>query len=234
MSQLLLSDSPASANDTIVEGRGEIFASCVANAVSTATQHYDPTDIIESIRADKLFPLREPILNIRETFANALKASGDRKAAKQAVDGLKTRLPAVMWSGRFRSRRSNDSDRLLQHSGLLCADLDELGNRITEVRKELVKSPHLWALFTSPTGDGLKCVFRVSADAAKHSGSFRAVEQHVRELSGIQIDRSCSDVARLCFLSHDPGGSLERRRDRTCCCRRAGGTERFAEAARAV
>ncbi len=109
-----------------------------------------------------------------------------------------------MWSGSFQSRRSNDPDRLLQHSGLLCADLDELGDRITEVRKGLVNSPHLWALFTSSTGDGLKCVFRVAADAEKHSGSFLALEQHVRELSGIRIDKSCSDVGRLCFLSHDP------------------------------
>jgi putative DNA primase/helicase len=125
----------------------------------------------------------------------------DRKAAKQTVDGRKKRLPGVMWSGTFRRRNQND---LLQHSGLLCADLDELAERITELRAKLVTSLHLWALFTSPTGDGLKCVFRVPADAERHKASFRAVERHVRELAGVQIDQSCSDVSRLCFLSYDP------------------------------
>jgi P4 family phage/plasmid primase-like protien len=69
-------------------------------------------------------------------------------------------------------------------------------------------SPSLWALFASPTGDGLKCVFRVIDDAGKHKASFHAVEQHVRQLTGVQLDESCSNVARLCFLSHDPDAYL--------------------------
>jgi hypothetical protein len=93
----------------------------------------------------------------------------------------------------------------LKHSGLLCADLDSLGARLREVRQKLVKSPHVWALFLSPSGDGLKAVFRVPADSSKHLASFRAVEKHVLELTGIAIDESCSDVARLCFMSYDPG-----------------------------
>ena len=110
-----------------------------------------------------------------------------------------------MWSGRFSKRNSSD---LLQHSGLLCADLDELGDQLGEVRSKLVTSPHLWAMFISPSGDGLKCVFRVPADAQKHKASFGAVEKHVRDLTGIQIDQACSDVARLCFLSYDPDAYL--------------------------
>ena len=60
-------------------------------------------------------------------------------------------------------------------------------------------SPHLWALFLSPTGNGLKAVFRVRADGAKHAGSFRAVEKHVSKVTGIQIDESGKDVSRLCL-----------------------------------
>ena len=55
----------------------------------------------------------------------------------------------------------------------------------------------MFALFLSPTGNGLKAVFRVPADASKHAGSFRAVEKHVRELTGIQIDESGKDY-RAC------------------------------------
>jgi P4 family phage/plasmid primase-like protien len=182
------------------------LVSCVKSAKDTETQDYDAKEIIESIRADKHFKLCKPIANIRSTFWSVLATSGNnRKAAKEAVATKKKGLPGVLWSGRFRSRKKDDLD---QHSGLLCADLDELGDQLADVRSKLLTSSHLWALFTSPTGDGLKCVFRVQADANTHKASFRAVEEHVHKLSGIQIDKACSDVARLCFLSHDPDAYL--------------------------
>jgi hypothetical protein len=119
----------------------------------------------------------------------------------RAVSKFKTCLPGVLFSGKF-SERKNDA--LVQHSGLLCADLDNLNGELQNAREKLLGSPYLFAVFTSPSGGGLKAVFRVRTDGAKHRGSFRAVEQHVKELTGIQIDESCKDSARLCFVSHDP------------------------------
>jgi putative DNA primase/helicase len=189
-----------------VKATSAIYVSCVKNAKDTVTRDYEAKEIVESICADKQFKLRQSIENIRQVFESVMASTGnDRKAAKQAVDENKKRLPGVMWSGTFRRRRQND---LMQHSGLLCADLDDLGERVPEVRAKLEMSPSLWALFASPTGDGLKCVFRVTDDAGKHKASFHAVEQHVRQLTGVQLDESCSDVARLCFLSHDPDAYL--------------------------
>jgi hypothetical protein len=117
------------------------------------------------------------------------------------VEQIKTRLPAISWSGTF-SRRANAG--LIQHSGLLCADLDHLDGELEGVRAKLTLSPHLFVLFLSPTGRGLKAVFRCPADVAKHSGSYRAIERHVKELTGVAIDQKCKDVARLCFMSYDP------------------------------
>ena len=69
-----------------VSGTTGMLVSGVEHALSTATSHYDPKQIIESIRADELFCLRDPILKIRNTFANVVESSsGDRKAAKKAV-----------------------------------------------------------------------------------------------------------------------------------------------------
>jgi hypothetical protein len=75
---------------------------------------------------------------------------------------------------------------------------------LATVRAKLLSSPYLFALSLSPTGYGLKAVVRVPADASKHAGSFRAVQQHVRKLCGVEIDEACKDPARLCFLSYDP------------------------------
>ncbi|PWT84459.1 MAG: hypothetical protein C5B58_04685 [Acidobacteria bacterium] len=188
-----------------VQPASATIVSCVKSATDTKTQNYDAKEIIESIRTDKHFKLREPIETIRSMFSSVAACSNNRKVAKEAVTENKKKLPGVLWSGRFRSRRKSDLD---EHSGLLCADLDGLGEQLTEVRTKLAKSPYLFALFASPTGDGLKCVFRVPADPEKHNASFLAVDEHVRKLSGSHIDQACSDVARLCFLSHDPEAFL--------------------------
>jgi hypothetical protein len=187
-----------------------LLLSCVRSARATKTEGFDAREIIESIRTDKQFKLRPlklapTIERIRKEFADTFSQTGDRKAAKNAVAESKKQLPAILFSGTFTQRKSN---ALLRHSGLLCADLDDLGDQLPEIRVKLKESPHLWAMFRSPAGEGLKCVFRVKADAAKHKQSFRAVEEHVRALTGVQIDEACSDVARLCFFSYDPDAFL--------------------------
>jgi VirE N-terminal domain len=177
----------------------QITVSTVAPAFSTETRDYDVGTVIEAIRSGGK-KLRGQVEQIHKTLASELASHGDSKRAKKAAGRLKMQLPAVLWSGTF-TKRENDS--LIQHSGLLCADLDSLNGELPAMREKLSGSPHLWALFKSPGGDGLKAVFRVPADQAKHAGSFRAVEQHVKQLTGVQIDQACKDVARLCFLSYD-------------------------------
>jgi hypothetical protein len=176
--------------------------SCVRSVTDTATRHYDAEKIIDAIRTGK--KLRAPIEEIRRAYWKTLEKTGDRKAAKDAVAAEKKKLPGVLWSGRFSSRKSPANEKLLAHSGLLCADLDELGERRDGVRAKILTSPHLWALFCSPTADGIKAVFRVVADPEKHQASYLAVRTHVEELTGNLIDESCKEVSRLCFLSFDP------------------------------
>ena len=169
-------------------------------AIEKKPSDFDPGKILQTIRTGGK-RLKQLILQIRNRFEAELAiTNGDRKKAKAAIDGLKKKLPGVTWSGRFSERAG---DNLLEHSGLLCTDLDARGDTLPEVREKLLASPHVWALFRSPSGDGLKCIFRVRANAALHRASFRAVQQHVAKLTGVEIDQSCKDVARLCFLSFD-------------------------------
>jgi hypothetical protein len=175
-----------------------IIVSTVQSAVETIPRDMDVRKVLSIIRTGgkRVGPQVE---KIRQRFADALD-NGDLKRAKQEVDPLKKKLPAVTWSGRF-SKRAND--KLIEHSGLLCADLDSLNGDLPLVRERLQSSPHVWALFLSPSGDGLKAVFRVPADHKQHPGSFRAVEAHVHDLAGVRVDQACKDVARLCFFSFD-------------------------------
>jgi hypothetical protein len=115
-----VNNSPVQADN--VQTVSAITVSCVNSAIDTKTRDYDAKEMIESIRDDKYFKLRESIEDIRNTFRNVLATKpNDRKAAKEAVSDKKRRLPGVLWSGIFNQR---NNDGLLQHSGLLCADLD--------------------------------------------------------------------------------------------------------------
>src|SRR5262249_32521181 len=165
--------------------------SWVTNATDTDTQDVSANKVLEVIRTGG------KVLRARVEEIRNLIAAGDKGAASE----LKRKLHAVLWSGAF-SQRKNDA--LTQHSGLSCAVLASLNRELPGGREKLKASPHLWGGFLSPPGEGLKAVFRVPADASTHAGSFRSVKQHVLELTGVQIDESGKDVARLCFLSYDP------------------------------
>ncbi len=161
----------------------------------------------EFITATRKGKVKRQVEEIRAKFARALeRTQGDRKRAKKAVDGLKKRLPMVTFSGVFKIR---DNDQLAAHSGLVQADLDLLDSRLPEIRQVLRADPHVWALFLSPTGDGLKAIYRVPvcADKEQHAAAFRAVGAHVKELCGVEIDAT-GDVSRACFLSYDPDAYL--------------------------
>lgn len=122
------------------------------------------------------------------------------RVIKEATDLPKKALPGILFSGTFTSR---NADHLIQHSGLICADLDKLGDQVGAIKEQLCADPHTLAAFVSPTGSGLKVVFR--CDPAKpHEDAFEALQHYVMETFGLQIDVKCADVSRICFVSHDP------------------------------
>ena len=172
----------------------------MAHAHAIATSDAQARELLHSISSGQW---RHQIEPIRTAYARALKAGQDPKAAAQP---LKARLSAVLWSGQFKTRAKAVplGEKLAFHSGLLCADIDDVAERLPEIRTALQSSPHTLAVFLSPTGTGLKVLLKVKADAESHLASFHAVKAHIRELAGCEIDEACKDPTRLCFFSHDP------------------------------
>src|SRR5262249_55551938 len=148
-----------------------ISVSMVSSATDIQTRDFDATAIIKIIRCGER-NIRAQVEDIRKAWRSELDAHGDYKRAKKAIDPAKKQLPAVTWSGTFTARKS---EALKNHSGLLGADLDNLGEKLEDTRVLLLRSHYLWALFRSPTAGGLKAVFRVPADSSKHHRSFCAV-----------------------------------------------------------
>ncbi len=118
----------------------------------------------------------------------------------------KTSFCYATWSGTFHPNRADAS--LVQHSGLLCSDLDHLGHRLPEIRECIVKDPATVLCFISPSGDGLKVLYEIDPEEYTQGEHYEAIRARLAALYGIpakDIDKSCKDVSRACFLPHDPG-----------------------------
>ena len=125
--------------------------------------------------------LKEKIVRIRNRYESEKDITGDITKAKKSVSDLKMDLPGFLPSGTF-SKRENGA--LMEYSGILCADLDSLGERLNEVREILKTLPFVRAVKLSPSGDGLKVFINVINDPLRHEDSFRSIQQNIRDAFG--------------------------------------------------
>jgi len=111
-------------------------------------------------------------------------------------------LPCVTWSGTFKKRNVKS---LLQYSQLICLDIDKLNDEgiFNTAWFKLSTDPRTFILFRSPSGNGIKVVFKTDAAPDQHKDYFLSLEKEFHEKYDIEIDPSGKDICRLCFLSFD-------------------------------
>jgi hypothetical protein len=122
-----------------------------------------------------------------------------RQAPPEQRKPLKDALPVVCFSGAFTARKEAAMEH---HSGLVCLDLDKIPeDELKDHRAKLQDDPHTFALFRSPSGNGLKILARIPPDKDRHRQHYEAL---VRHYGSPYMDTSGKDPARACFLSWDP------------------------------
>ena len=153
-----------------------------------------------------------------------IRASND----KDEKGEIKKRLPSICFSGRFSERKASS---LLEHSGLICLDIDDLKKKDLQIIKDLIcDDVHVFACFVSPSGVGLKIILKIHPDKSEHKSQFLALEHHFNQVLSqytstkknwdekknckiiesqgefllVCIDQSGKDVGRVCYESHDP------------------------------
>lgn len=185
--------------------------STIPFGTSTETKDSGFRQIIEDIRSPKW---KENVAAIHEAYARGAASAVPKeirgemetieeaqvRAGKEAAAALKLQLPGFLFSGTFSERNAK---ALLRHSGLICADLDCLGNTTASIKEQISADSHVLGVFVSPTGTGLKVIFRCDPEKP-HKETFAALEHYVAETFGLAIDQACSDVSRICYASHDP------------------------------
>lgn len=113
---------------------------------------------------------------------------------------IKKKLPCILFSGSFSERNANG---LIEHSGLMVLDFDNIPPlEYHKVNDNLKSNPYCFCTFRSPSGDGLKVVIKIDkCDKSRHSKIF---EQFSLDYSYDYLDKSGSDLSRVCFESFDP------------------------------
>lgn len=140
-------------------------------------------------------PYVKPLRVILERI-KAQKSIGLVQRIRNGEKELKQSLPSIMFSGVFGTKRTDDDCR--KHSGLIALDFDHLSDDDMSAKWQyLVSLPYIVAVFTSPSGDGIKAIARI-ADPTKHIQHFNALKSEMPTL-----DRSGRNVSRVCYESCD-------------------------------
>lgn len=127
-------------------------------------------------------------------------------SSKELIDKIrngesdfKNNLPAICFSGTFNSRSAAG---LVKHSGLICLDFDKYPDTKTlkADRDKLVKDKYTFALFISPSGNGLKLIIKIPAEPENHKAYFESLNNYY---NSEYFDKSTKDVSRVCYESYD-------------------------------
>lgn len=167
-----------------------IKVSYAHRVISNTLQIRNLTDIINDIRTDST--LKQAVDEIRDTSEDS-----SRKELK------KNNLPIAVF-GLFKDNKRSNANFI--SSQFIVLDYDHLGDKINDYKTKLKQEDSTFMLFTSPSGDGLKVVYRLDEPISDPDLFSNVYKHYVKEFGinlGAEADDT-SDAARACFLSHDP------------------------------
>lgn len=142
---------------------------------------------------------KEKILEARE-YLN----SGDEEMYK----ACKATLPVITFSGVFENGHSKSN--LSKYNSIIVIDIDHLSeSSYVEVKRNLILDDYVFALWTSPSGVGIKglIVTNIANNSdiidIEHKCAFRQISLYYKNKYSIDLDISGSDYSRLCFACWD-------------------------------
>ena len=113
---------------------------------------------------------------------------------------LKKSLPAICFSGTFNKRADT---AIIEHSGLICLDFDGYNKQkeLLQDKENLSKNKYVYSVFISPSGNGLKVLVKIPADADNHTNYFNSLEKY---FNSPFFDKTSKNLSRVCYESYDP------------------------------
>lgn len=152
--------------------------------------------------------LSQMLADIRNgKFQNQVGIVRSQKTIEQYKEEKK-KLPMFAASGVFTHRDDNLAN-LHEYSNLMVADFDHFATRedALDFKKLLIQYAtrlHLWAIFESPSGLGVKAVLvHDNSDPSEHGRMFLQIKRDIFPKTP-QFDMKCGNISRTCFVSYDP------------------------------
>ncbi len=162
------------------------------------------TDFHEKMDCTEVVPIRDALLRgvtLRETIDHC-----------RAIDDKDTRnwykrrnLPAftvscLLWT---RDRTVALEKKMRQYNPLIALDFDDVDD-LDALRSDLRSLPWVYYAGLSVSGRGMFAVVAVdNDDCHRHKLFFQALKEEMSAM-GYKVDKACSDVTRLRFVSYDP------------------------------
>ena len=153
--------------------------SIFANAYDKTPQSIEVSEALARIKNGS-----EEVEKVRAIY----QTSGKSEEYNQA----KRDLSLVSWGGQFSGKKTSD---LVEASGYLYFDDDTL----TLPKEEIFAFPEVYAIWNSVSGNGFGGLVKYEGDYKKAYATLCALFS----ARGVELDRACSNINRLNFLSSD-------------------------------
>jgi hypothetical protein len=137
---------------------------------------------------------------IREGATKELVKKIRAEKRKPERNELKKQLPAICFSGTFNKRADT---AIIEHSGIICLDFDGYDKQklLLNDKETLSKNKYVFSVFISPSGNGLKVLVKIPADAENHQNYFNSLEKY---FNSPYFDKTSKNISRVCYESYDP------------------------------
>jgi len=158
-------------------------------------------DLFKTSDVPYIYPIEKTLDRISTGKSRDLIEKIRLSKTKEERNKLKQSLPCILFAGEFSERSIKG---LIRHSGLMVIDFDEFENNDALLKhfELLKKNKHIFCLFISPSGNGIKGIVRINPCTAKeHTYIFKEFQ---KEFNYDYWDNSGSDVSRVCYESYDP------------------------------
>ena len=114
---------------------------------------------------------------------------------KDKRNKLKAGLKSICFSGEFSYRSAKNC---IKHSGFACLDFDDI-DEPEKYRDTLKKNEYIYSAFVSPSGNGVKALFKIPASIKDHKKYYEAM----CETFDAKLDTKTKDISRVCYESYD-------------------------------
>ena len=160
----------------------------------------EPTieSVLDDIKSDKY---KQQVTDLRTNL---------KKGNTDYYNDNKKRLPAVTFSATFNTNRTRENVK--NYNNLIVIDIDKLTeDQIVKCYDKLLEDEFVFSFWRSPSNNAFKGLVQLEfADIAieidldtKHKSAFKKLSTYFQNTYNLELDKSGSDISRLCFLSYD-------------------------------